>query len=97
MVTFSLQGEKPVVTPSSYSCSIPEDTNIMLQITTKRLIQTQSEKERQEYFLSKIIISRNIIHFLCKITKSKFEKRNALEFFQMQGLTSSYSINTEIV
>jgi len=53
MVTFSLQGEKPVVTPSSYSRSTQEEIIIMLQITTNRLIQTQSkkkERERQEFF-----------------------------------------------
>ena len=59
MVTFSLQGEKPVVTPSSYSRSTQEEIIIMLQITTNRLIQTQGEKKkRQEFFSLHIIIGR---------------------------------------
>lgn len=89
MVTFSLQGEKPVVTPSSYSRSTQEEITIMLQITTNRLIQTQSKKKRQEFFSPPIIIGRTILYFIRKITKREFEKRNALEFFPMQGLISS--------
>ena len=74
MVTFSLQGEKPVVTPSSYSCSTQEEITIMLQITTNRLIQTHSEKKkRQEFFSSPIIIGRTILHFIRKITKREFD------------------------
>jgi hypothetical protein len=55
MVTFSLQGEKPVVTPSSYSCSIQEEMITMLQITTNRLIWTQREKERQIFFHPRLL------------------------------------------
>jgi hypothetical protein len=97
MVTFSLQGEKPVVTPSSYSRSTQEEIIIMLQITTNRLIQTQGEKKKTRIFFIAYYYWKNIIHFKCKTTKCKFEKRNALEFFPMQGLISSQGIDNEIV
>lgn len=52
-------------------------------------------KRETNIFSSKIIIRRNIIHFLHKITKSRLEKINAVLFFQMQGLISSQSTDNE--